>query len=74
MVDDVRATWKVSIRRACAVLKTDTSSYHYKSRRSECPINGLPSVRFDFTVSRESEADRRGGRVGADPASMLAST
>ncbi len=37
-----------------------------------CPIAGLPSVRFDFTLSRETEADRIGGRVGADPAAMLA--
>jgi len=37
-----------------------------------CPIKGLPSIRFDFTVSRETEADRTGGRVGADPAAMLA--
>lgn len=35
MVDDIRATWKVSIRRACAVLKTEPSSYHTKSRRSD---------------------------------------
>jgi putative transposase len=33
LVDEVRDTWGVSIRRACRVLRTDTSSYHYKSRR-----------------------------------------
>ncbi len=43
-----------------------------KQNDPECPIKGLPSIRFDFTVSRESEADRRGGRVGADPAATLA--
>jgi catechol 1,2-dioxygenase/hydroxyquinol 1,2-dioxygenase len=43
-----------------------------KDNDPECPIKGLPSIRFDFTVSRESEADRLGGRVGADPAAMLA--
>ena len=34
-MDDTRATWKVSIRRACEVLRTDTSTYHYKSRRGD---------------------------------------
>ena len=33
LVDELRGTWGVSIRRACRVLRTDTSSYHYKSRR-----------------------------------------
>jgi putative transposase len=32
-VDEVRAGWKVSIRRACRVLRTDTSTYHYKGKR-----------------------------------------
>ncbi len=32
-MDELRAIWKVSIRRACAVLKTDPSSYHDKNRR-----------------------------------------
>lgn len=27
--------WQVSIRRACAVLEFDTSSYHYKSCRPD---------------------------------------
>lgn len=29
------ADWGVSIRRACKVLPFDTSSYHYKSRRTD---------------------------------------
>lgn len=33
LVDEVRDMWGVLIRRACRVLRTDTSSYHYKSRR-----------------------------------------
>ena len=33
LVDDVRAIWQVSIRRACRNLRVDPSSYHYKSRR-----------------------------------------
>ena len=34
LVDEVRAGWKVSIRRACRVLRTDTSTYHYKGKRA----------------------------------------
>ncbi|MGI9521927.1 MAG: dioxygenase [Hyphomicrobiaceae bacterium] len=36
----------------------------------KCPLPNLPSSRFDFTLSRESEADRMLGRVGADPAAV----
>lgn len=35
IVDAVRGEWDVSIRRACAALKFDTSSYHYKSKRPD---------------------------------------
>jgi putative transposase len=34
LVDEVRSTWQVSIRRACAVLQAERSSYHYKNH---CP-------------------------------------
>jgi putative transposase len=34
LVDDDRAIWQVSIRRACRNLRVNPSSYHYKSR---CP-------------------------------------
>ena len=33
VVDQVRATWQVSIRRACSVLRAERSSYHYKGKR-----------------------------------------
>jgi putative transposase len=33
LVDEVRGTWRVSIRRACGVLRTEPSTYHYKGRR-----------------------------------------
>lgn len=33
LVDHVLATWKVSTRRACGVLRTDRSAYLYRSRR-----------------------------------------
>ncbi len=38
------------------------------------PIQGVPSVHFDFSLARESEADRKAGRVGADPAQVTRST
>lgn len=36
----------------------------------QCPIKGLPSIRFDMRLSRESAADKIGGRVGADPSAI----
>ncbi len=36
-----------------------------------CPIKGLPSMHFDMTMARESEADKVSGRVGADPSQIL---
>jgi len=36
-----------------------------------CPIKGLPSIRFDMRLSRESAADKISGRVGADPSAIL---
>src|SRR5829696_822796 len=36
-----------------------------------CPIKGLPSIRFDVRLSRESEADKTSGRVGADPSAIM---
>jgi catechol 1,2-dioxygenase/hydroxyquinol 1,2-dioxygenase len=35
------------------------------------PIKGLPSIRFDLKLSRESAADKLSGRVGADPAAIV---
>ena len=37
----------------------------------ECPIPGVPSIRFDLRLSREGEADKTGGRVGSDPSAIL---
>ena len=36
-----------------------------------CPIKGLPSIRFDMRLSRESAADKTSGRVGADPSAIM---
>ena len=35
-----------------------------------CPVADADSIRFDFQLSVESEADRLGGRVGADPSKI----
>lgn len=43
---------------------------HVAESDPKCPLPNLPSSRFDFTLSRESEADRVMGRVGADPAAV----
>ena len=37
----------------------------------QCPIAGIPSIRFDLSLARESAADRTAGRVGADPAAIV---
>jgi len=37
----------------------------------DSPIKGMPSIRFDMKLSRESEADKTSGRVGADPAAIM---
>src|SRR6516165_11950172 len=34
LVDHSRATWQVSIRRACRALPVHRSTYHYRSRRA----------------------------------------
>jgi putative transposase len=35
LVDDVRSTWQVSIRRACSVLRAERSSYHYRGKGAD---------------------------------------
>ncbi|MCR4378313.1 MAG: IS3 family transposase [Rhodospirillales bacterium] len=35
LVDDLRAVWQISIRRACGALNAERSSYHYKPRRDD---------------------------------------
>jgi hydroxyquinol 1,2-dioxygenase len=37
----------------------------------DCPIKGLPSIRFDMRLSREGAADKTSGRVGSDPAAIV---
>jgi hydroxyquinol 1,2-dioxygenase len=45
---------------------------HVKEGDAACPMQGLPSIHFDFSLSRETQADKFGGRVGADPAAVTA--
>lgn len=35
LADTIKSNWKVSVRRACSVLKIDRSHYIYKSKRGE---------------------------------------
>jgi hydroxyquinol 1,2-dioxygenase len=37
----------------------------------DCPVPGVPSIRFDLRLSREGEADKTSGRVGSDPSAIL---
>jgi protocatechuate 3,4-dioxygenase beta subunit len=37
----------------------------------DCPIQGVPSIRFDLRLSLEGEADKTSGRVGSDPSAIL---
>lgn len=41
-----------------------------KENQTGCPVPNARSIAFDFQLSLESEADRRMGRVGADPSKV----
>ena len=43
-----------------------------KDSNPASPVKGVPSIHFDFRLARESEADRRAGRVGGDPGAITA--
>ena len=45
LVDEVRAIWKVSIRRTCAVLRAERSSYHYQEPASRPIFEALVAAR-----------------------------
>lgn len=45
---------------------------HVKDGDPACPLKGFPSIHFDFNLARETQADKLGGRVGADPAAVTA--
>ncbi len=56
-MDEVRAGWKVSIRRACQVLGPDTSTYHYKGKRASQA--GLTKRIKEIAVTRVRYVYRR---------------
>ena len=77
LVDVVRGTWKVSIRRACAVLKAERSSYHYKSRRTdqaalEQKIKEIAETRVRYGYRRIHVLLRRDGWQCATTTTMTA--
>ena len=66
LVDEVRSEWGVSIRRACRVFLIDTSTYHYKSRRSgqadlELRIKEICQTRVRYGYRRVHVLLRREG-------------
>jgi putative transposase len=72
-VDRIRATWRVSIRRACSVLQAERSSYHYKGkRRPQAVLNKrikeIAETRVRYGYRRIHVLLRREGwRVNAKP-------
>ncbi len=38
---------------------------------AQCPLQGIPSIRFDLKLAREGAIDKVMGRVGADPAAIV---
>ena len=68
LVDEVRAVWQISIRRACQALPVDRSTYHYRSKRSGQAILmkrikaiAETRVRYGYTAAFTSCC---GGRAG----------
>lgn len=66
MVDEVKAAWKVSVRKACAVLRVDRSLYTYKSRRGDQAglkkrIKEITEVRVRYGYRRVHVLLRREG-------------
>lgn len=39
----------------------------------DCPLPGMPSIRFDLALALETAASRTAGRVGADPSQIVKS-
>ena len=64
----MRATWKVSVRRACGVLRFDPTTYRYRSRRPgqaglESRIKELCQTRVCYGYRRGHFMLRREGWV-----------
>src|SRR5450631_3002628 len=50
---------------------SDDLAVDFEANDPDCPIKGLPSIRFDMRLAREGAADRTSGRVGSDPAAIV---
>ena len=66
MVDEVKAAWKVSVRKACAVLRIDRSLYTYKPCRGDQAglkkrIKEITEVRVRYGYRRVHVLLRREG-------------
>ena len=48
---------------------TDSLIVDVKEKNAGSPFNGLPSIRFDFTLA--AAKDSHSGRVGADPSQIV---
>src|SRR5262249_19748279 len=67
LVDHARATWQVSIRRACRALPVHRSTYHYRSRRAgqanlSKRIREIAATGVRYGYPRIDELLRREGR------------
>jgi putative transposase len=68
LVDEMRTTWKVSVRKACRVLRFDPKSYRYRSRRPgqaplESRIKEICQTRVRYGYRRVHVMLRREGWV-----------
>ena len=68
LVDEMRTTWKVSVRKACGVLRFDPKSYRYRSRRPgqaplESRIKEICQTRVRYGYRRVHVMLRREGWV-----------
>lgn len=66
LVDELRADWRVSIRRACGLMRFEPKTYHYKSRRPGQPaleqrIREICETRVRFGYRRVHVLLRREG-------------
>jgi catechol 1,2-dioxygenase/hydroxyquinol 1,2-dioxygenase len=50
---------------------SDDLAVDLEANDPDCPIKGLPSIRFDMRLAREGAADKTSGRVGSDPAAIV---
>ena len=68
LVDHLRAVWQVSIRRACAALQAERSSYHYQGKRQDpvavkARIKAIAETRVRYGYRRNTVLLKREGWV-----------